>query len=66
MEIHEGKNGAYFKCKFCNISEKIGDKKNKKMSKHEEKKMLKKYSQSEEEVESPLALALKAAMKENK
>ena len=62
MEVHEGKNGAYFKCKYCNISEKIGDKKNKKMSKHEEKKMLKKYSQPTEEVESPLALALKAAM----
>lgn len=66
MEIHEGKNGAYFKCKFCNIAEKVGDKKNKKMSKHEEKKMLKKYSQSNEEVESPLALALKAAMEGTK
>ncbi|MGX7419685.1 DNA topoisomerase 3 [Carnobacterium gallinarum] len=66
MEIHEGKNGAYFKCKYCNIAEKVGDKKNKKMSKHEEKKMLKKYSQPTEEVESPLALALKAAMEGSK
>ncbi|MGY3779686.1 DNA topoisomerase 3 [Isobaculum melis] len=65
MEIHEGKAGAYFKCKFCNIAEKAADKKNKKMSKHEEKRMLKKYSAPDEPMESPLAAALKAAMKED-
>ncbi len=65
MEILEGKNGAFFKCKYCGISEKIPDKKqkNKKMTKHEEKKLLKKVNQETEPMESPLAQALKAAMK---
>ncbi|MGI6156352.1 MAG: DNA topoisomerase III, partial [Enterococcus lemanii] len=67
MEIIEGKNGAFFKCKYCGISEKMLDKKEqkKKMTKHEERRLVKKYAQAEEEQESPLALALKAAM-ENK
>lgn len=65
MEIIDGKNGAFFKCKFCGITEKIPDKqeRKKKLSKQEERRLLKKYSQ-EEELESPLAAALKAAMKE--
>lgn len=65
MEIIDGKNGAFFKCKFCGITEKIPDKqeRKKKMSKQEERRLLKKYTQ-EEEVESPLAAALKAAMKD--
>ncbi|MEG0284791.1 MAG: DNA topoisomerase 3 [Vagococcus sp.] len=64
MEILENKNGAYFKCKNCNITEKLDGKgkKNKKMTKHETAKLMKKVNQQEEE-ESPLALALKAAMK---
>lgn len=63
MEIHEGKKGKYFKCKYCNLSEKMGDNKNKKITKHETKRLLKKVNQeAQEEVESPLALALKAAM----
>lgn len=64
MEIIEGKNGSFFKCKYCGISEKMLDKKaqKKKMTKHEERRLVKKYAQAEEEQESPLALALKAAM----
>lgn len=64
MEIIEGQNGAFFKCKFCGITEKMADKKDrhKKMTKHEERRLLKKYSQEEEPQESPLAAALKAAM----
>ena len=64
MEIIEGKNGAFFKCKFCSITEKIPDKKerNKKLSKHEERRLLKKINQQAEPEESPLAAALKAAM----
>lgn len=66
MEIHDGKSGQFFKCKYCVITEKVatGKERKKKMSKHEEKRLLKKYSQSEvaEPEESPLALALKAAM----
>ncbi|MGX7060141.1 DNA topoisomerase 3 [Vagococcus humatus] len=66
MEILEGKNGAFFKCKYCSITEKIPDKKErkKKMTKHEERRLVKKYSQEATPEESPLALALKAAMKE--
>ncbi len=67
MEILENKNGSYFKCKNCNITEKIEKKgsKNKKMTKHEEKRLMKKYNEKDEqEQESPLALALKAAMKQ--
>ncbi len=64
MEILENKNGAYFKCKNCNITEKMDGKgkKNKKMTKHETNRLMKQINQQEEE-ESPLAL--KAAM-ENK
>ncbi|MGX7023329.1 DNA topoisomerase 3 [Vagococcus hydrophili] len=67
MEILENKNGAYFKCKNCNLSEKMDKKggKGKKMTKHEERRLVKKYAAAdEEEQESPLALALKAAMKD--
>ncbi|MGM0218148.1 DNA topoisomerase III [Enterococcus sp. AZ126] len=67
MEIIDGKNGAYFKCKYCSITEKMQDKKerNKKLTKHEERKLMKKYSQKEEPEESALAQALKAAMKQD-
>lgn len=66
MEIIEGKNGAYFRCKYDGTTEKMLGKKeqNKKMTKHEERRLMKKYSQAEEPEESPLAAALKAAMKE--
>lgn len=67
MEIIDGKNGAYFKCKYCSITEKMQDKKerSKKLTKHEERKLMKKYSQKEEPEESALAQALKAAMKQD-
>ena len=66
MEILDGKNGAYFRCKYDGTTEKMLDKKsagNKKMNKNEEKRLLKKVNQDAEEMESPLAAALKAAMK---
>ncbi|MGX7174376.1 DNA topoisomerase 3 [Enterococcus ratti] len=65
MEIIEGKSGAYFRCKYDGTTEKMLDKnaQKKKMTKHEERRLLKKYSQAEEPEESPLAAALKAAMK---
>ncbi|MGX7031274.1 DNA topoisomerase 3 [Vagococcus zengguangii] len=67
MEIHSGKSGDFFKCKYCVITEKMSNKqeRKKKMTKHEERKLVKKYSQAAEPEESPLALALKAAMKDN-
>ncbi|MBO0430722.1 DNA topoisomerase III [Enterococcus sp. DIV0660C] len=66
MEIIEGKNGAYFRCKYDGTTEKMLGKKEqkKKMTKHEERRLMKKYSQAEEPEESPLAAALRAAMKE--
>ncbi|MHC5375443.1 DNA topoisomerase 3 [Enterococcus sp. LJL120] len=67
MEIIEGKNGAFFRCKYDGTTEKMLDKKerNKKMTKHEERRLVKKYAQAEEPQESPLAAALKAAMEKN-
>jgi len=66
MMILENKNGSYFKCAGCQYTEKMtqGSKGKKKLSKHEERKLIKKYNQTEE-LESPLALALKAAMKDD-
>lgn len=68
MVIIEGKKGAYFKCSQCSISEKIPDKKqrSKKMTKHEERRLVKQYSKKEEPEESALAQALKAALGEGK
>jgi DNA topoisomerase-3 len=67
MEIIDGKNGAYFKCKYCSITEKMASKneRKQKLSKHEERRLLKKYAQPEEPQESALAQALKAAMKKD-
>lgn len=67
MEILDGKNGQYFRCKYDGTTEKIPDKKARqgKMNKHEEKRLMKKINQEQEPLESPLALALKAAMKED-
>jgi len=62
--IAKWKNGAFFRCKYDGTTEKmLGTKeRKKKMTKHEERKLVKKYSQADEEVESPLAAALKAAL----
>lgn len=68
MEIIEGKNGTYYRCKYDGTTEKMQTKaeRKQKMTKHEEKRLLKKYSQENTEMESPLALALKAMMDEDK
>ena len=66
MLIVEGKNGKYFRCKYDGTTEKMTvGKKNKKMTKHEERRLLKKINQDDEPQESSLALALKAAMSKN-
>ncbi|GBG95295.1 DNA topoisomerase III [Ligilactobacillus salitolerans] len=64
MLLVEGKNGTYFRCKYDGTTEKPtgGKKRSKKMTKHEEKRLLKKVNQDEEPAESALALALKKAM----
>lgn len=63
MEIHRGKAGVYFQCRPCNIIEKA-DQAKKKVTKHEERQLLKKYSQSNETLGSSLADALKSALKD--
>ena len=66
MLIVEGKNGKYFRCKYDGTTEKMTvGKKSKKMTKHEERRLLKKINQDNEPQESSLALALKAAMSKN-
>ena len=66
MLIVEGKNGKYFRCKYDGTTEKMTvGKKNKKMTNHEERRLLKKINQDNEPQESSLALALKAAMSKN-
>lgn len=67
MLIVSGKNGDYFRCKYDGTTEKLtGDKKkNKKMTKHEERRLLKKINQDDEPQESALAQALKAALGDN-
>ena len=64
MLIMQGKNGMYFKCKYDGTTEKMLDKKtkSKKMTKHEERRLLKKINQDNEPQESALAQALKAAL----
>lgn len=64
MEIHSGKAGTYFQCRFCQIVEKAEDKK-KKISKHEEKKLLKKYSDNDS-FGASLGDALMQALKQKK
>lgn len=61
MEIHHGKSGVYFQCRHCNIVQKADEKK-KTLSKHEEKKLLQKYTKKEESFGNSLAEALKAAL----
>ncbi|MBM7703669.1 DNA topoisomerase III [Metabacillus iocasae] len=64
MEIHEGKAGTYFQCRLCQVVEKAEDKK-KKVSKREEKQLLKKYS-DDNAFGSSLGDALKQALQGKK
>lgn len=64
MVIIEGQAGAYFRCLNDGTTEKMLDKKDrkKKISKHEERRLIQKVNQEEEPAESPLAAALRKAM----
>lgn len=64
MEIHSGKAGTYFQCRRCNVVEKSESRK-KKVSKREEKQLLKKYS-NDGDFGNSLADALKAALEDKK
>lgn len=61
MEIHEGKAGTYFQCRHCQVVEKAEDRK-KKVTKREERQLLKKYSQEKESFGSSLGDLLKEAL----
>ncbi|CAM3951679.1 DNA topoisomerase III [Mesobacillus zeae] len=61
MEIHNGKAGAYFQCRRCNIVEKAEERK-KTVTKHEERKLKQKYSPDEGSFGNSLGDLLKAAL----
>lgn len=63
MEIHQGKAGAYFQCRSCNVVEKAQDKK-KAVNKREERKLVQKYTQKEDSFGTSLGDLLKAAMED--
>ncbi|MGA9226057.1 MAG: DNA topoisomerase III [Mesobacillus sp.] len=63
MEIHNGKAGAYFQCRRCNVVEKAEDKK-KGVSKREERKLKEKYSPAETNFGTSLGDLLKAALED--
>jgi DNA topoisomerase III len=63
MEINDGKAGKYFQCRNCNIVEKVEGTK-KKVSKKEERQLLKKYNKQDEGFGNSLADALKSALKD--
>jgi DNA topoisomerase III len=64
MEIHDGKAGAYFQCRPCNLVEKAEPKK-KAITKHEERKLVQKYTAKNDDFGTSLGDLLKAAL-ENK
>lgn len=61
MEMHDGKAGAYFQCRRCNVVEKAEDKK-KGVNKREERKLVEKYAQNDD-FGTSLGDLLKAALK---
>ncbi|MHA3065554.1 DNA topoisomerase 3 [Lacticaseibacillus saniviri] len=65
MVILTGAKGDYFKCLNCGNTEAMTEAKgkSKRVNKREERKLIDRYSKPDEEAESPLAAALKAAMK---
>lgn len=65
MEIHEGKAGAYFQCRPCNLVEKAEAKK-KAVTKHEERKLVQKYSAKNDDFGTSLGDLLKAALEDKK
>ena len=64
MEIHNGKAGAYFQCRRCNVVEKAEDKKKKGVTKREERKLKEKYAPAQENFGTSLGDLLKAAMED--
>ncbi|RUS47459.1 DNA topoisomerase III [Cohnella sp. AR92] len=63
MEIRDGKAGKFFQCKACNVIEMVGDKPRGRASKHEQRKLIEKFSDSGAPSGNSLGDALLAAMK---
>ncbi|MGG7621856.1 DNA topoisomerase 3 [Bacillus coreaensis] len=61
MEMHEGKAGLYFQCRKCNVVEKAEERK-KAVNKREERKLVQKYSQTDDNFGNSLGDLLKAAL----
>jgi DNA topoisomerase III len=61
MEMHEGKAGLYFQCRKCNVVEKAEERK-KAVNKREERKLVQKYTQKDENFGNSLGDLLKAAL----
>lgn len=61
MEMHEGKAGLYFQCRKCNVVEKAEERK-KAVNKREERKLVQKYSQKDDNFGNSLGDLLKAAL----
>jgi DNA topoisomerase III len=61
MEMHEGKAGLYFQCRKCNVVEKAEERK-KVVNKREERKLVQKYSQKDDNFGNSLGDLLKAAL----
>lgn len=62
MEIHEGKAGVYFQCRRCNVVEKAEETK-KAIKKHEERRLVQKYTKKED-FGTSLGDLLKQALKD--
>ncbi len=61
MEMHEGKAGLYFQCRKCNVVEKAEERK-KAVNKREERKLVQKYTQKDDNFGNSLGDLLKAAL----
>jgi DNA topoisomerase-3 len=61
MEMHEGKAGLYFQCRKCNVVEKAEERK-KAVNKREERKLVQKYSQKDDNFGNSLGDLLIAAL----
>jgi Topoisomerase DNA binding C4 zinc finger. len=63
MEIRNGKAGKFFHCRPCNVIEMVGDKQGGRVSKHEQRKLIEKYSDNAP-LSNSLGDALRAALQQ--
>lgn len=63
MELRNGKAGKFFHCRPCNVIEMAGDKQGGRVSKHEQRKLIEKYSDNAP-LSNSLGDALRAALQQ--